>query len=66
MKLIFMYGPPAAGKLTVAKKLAKLTGYKIFHNQLTVDLITSIFPVKSAAFRKFNPKFRLEIFAAAA
>jgi tRNA uridine 5-carbamoylmethylation protein Kti12 len=32
MKLIFLYGPPAVGKLTVAQELVTLTGYKLFHN----------------------------------
>lgn len=43
MKLIFLYGPPAVGKFTVGKVLVKLTGYKLFHNQLTSDLVESIF-----------------------
>ena len=34
MKLVFIYGPPAVGKLTVAKELAALTGFKVFHNQV--------------------------------
>ena len=37
-----IYGPPASGKLTVAKELSKITNYKIFHNHQTVDLITSL------------------------
>lgn len=44
MNLIFIYGPPATGKLTVAKELSKLTGYPIFHNHLTRDLVGDIFP----------------------
>jgi hypothetical protein len=43
MKLIFLYGQPATGKLTVAKELAALTGYKLFHNHLAVDLLLSVF-----------------------
>ncbi len=43
MKLVFIYGPPAVGKLTVAQGLATLTGFRLFHNHLTVDLVTSIF-----------------------
>ena len=43
MKLVFLYGPPAVGKFTVAKELAALTGFKLFHNHLTVDVATSIF-----------------------
>jgi chloramphenicol 3-O-phosphotransferase len=44
LRLIFIYGPPASGKLTIARELAKLTGYKVFHNHLTVDLANEIFP----------------------
>ena len=32
-KLIFIYGPPADGKLTTARELEKVTGYKLVHNQ---------------------------------
>ena len=39
MKLIFIYGLPATGKLTVAVELAAMTGYKLFHNHLVVDLL---------------------------
>ncbi len=34
MNVVFIYGPPAAGKLTVAKALAELTGYKVLHNHM--------------------------------
>jgi broad-specificity NMP kinase len=44
MNLIFIYGPPAAGKLTVAKELSKATGYPIFHNHLTRDLVHGLYP----------------------
>jgi shikimate kinase len=44
MKLIFIYGPPAVGKLTVGLALAKATGYRLFHNHLTVLVARSIFP----------------------
>ena len=41
VKLIFVYGLPATGKLTVARELSSLTGYKVFHNHLVVDLLQS-------------------------
>jgi len=44
MKLVFIYGPHAAGKYTVGRELAKLTGYKFFHNHLTVNVVDAIFP----------------------
>lgn len=43
MKLIVIYGPPAAGKHTVGQKLAELTGYKFFYNHLTVDVVRALF-----------------------
>ncbi len=42
MKLVFLYGPPAAGKLTVARELAALTGWRLFHNHLTVNLALAL------------------------
>ena len=39
MKTIFIYGAPAAGKLTVANELAKRTGFSVLHNHLINDLI---------------------------
>jgi tRNA uridine 5-carbamoylmethylation protein Kti12 len=29
MRLVFLYGPPAVGKLTVAKELSTLTGFVV-------------------------------------
>jgi len=66
MKLIFIYGPPAAGKLTVANELAKLTKYKIFHNHLTVDLLDSVFKFGTKTFFNLSSRFRMEMFEAAA
>lgn len=65
MKLI-IYGPPAVGKLTVARELAKITGYKLFHNHLTVDLAYSFFPSGTKAYSDFVEKIRLEALEAAA
>jgi chloramphenicol 3-O-phosphotransferase len=43
MKLIVIYGPPAAGKHTVGQKLSELTGYRFFYNHLTVDVVRALF-----------------------
>lgn len=47
MKLLFIYGPPAAGKLTVAEALAKRAGFKVFHNHLSIDMAREIFSDKN-------------------
>lgn len=66
MNLIFIYGAPAVGKLTVAKELAEKTGYKLFHNHLTVDLVRSFFEYGSEQAARLSEKFRLEMFEEAA
>lgn len=43
MKLIFLYGPPAVGKLTIAEKLSEATGIAVFHNHHSRDLVKDIY-----------------------
>ena len=43
MKIIFVYGLPGVGKLTVAKELVKQTKLKLFHNHMVLDLIIDVF-----------------------
>ncbi len=66
MKLIFLYGPPASGKYTIAKAIAQKTGYKLFHNHLTVDLAKGVFDYGTKAFWELIHKIRLDIFEKAA
>lgn len=66
MKLIFIYGPPAVGKLTVAKELAALTGYKVFHNHLSVDLAEAVFEFGTRPFGQLIDSIRMKVFELAA
>ncbi len=66
MKLIVLYGPPAAGKYTIAKAVAEKTGYKLFHNHLTVDLLKSVFEFGTPDFFRLSQQMRLDIFEQAA
>jgi adenylate kinase family enzyme len=66
MNLVFIYGPPAAGKLTVAKALAEKTGYEIFHNHVTYDLYHQVMREKSEEFWEKVGDLRLELIELAA
>jgi shikimate kinase len=66
MRLMFLYGPPAAGKLTIGRELSALTGYRLFHNHLTVDLAREVFAFGSEPFQRLVDDLRLRVFAAAA
>lgn len=64
--LVSIYGPPASGKLTVAEKLAELSGYPLFHNHLTVNALTPVFPFDTEPFTEVLHRLRLDVFETAA
>ena len=66
MKLIFIHGAPAVGKLTVARELSGLTGFPLFHNHLTVDLVSSLFVFGTPSFVSLREQIWLAAFAEAA
>lgn len=66
MRLVFLYGPPGVGKLTVGSELAAQTGFKLFHNHLTVDVATSVFPRQSEPWVRLLRRIRQDVFAEAA
>jgi len=66
LKLIFLHGPPGVGKLTVARALAGLTGFGVFHNHLTVDLVGAVFEFGSRPFVELRESIWLAVFSRAA
>lgn len=66
MNLLFLYGKPATGKLTVARELARITGYKLFHNHQTVDLLLSVFEFGSKPFIDLREEVWLAVIKRAA
>ena len=61
MRLIFLYGMPAAGKLTVAQELKALSGFQLFHNHLAVDLLLSTFGFGSDPFVALREQIWLSV-----
>lgn len=66
MNLIILFGPPAVGKMTVGQELSKLTGYKLLHNHMTIDLVTEFFDFGTPQFGRLVPAFRQMLVAEAA
>ena len=50
MKLVLLYGAPAVGKLTVAREVATRTGWRLFQNHLTIDLVLSVYDFGTPGF----------------
>lgn len=66
MKLVIIFGPQAVGKMTVGHELEKITGLKLFHNHMTIELVAPFFSYGSEAGKRLVNLFRKEIFEEAA
>lgn len=64
MKLIIIFGPQAVGKMTVGHELEKITNLKLFHNHMTIEIISPLFGYgsKSPVGTKLVDLFRQKIF----
>ncbi len=65
MQLVIIFGPPAVGKLTVGKELAKLTGFRVLHKQNIFDLLDDFFFFSSDHYRRVARGIRKLIIAEA-
>ena len=43
MKLMFLFGDAAVGKMTVGQELMKITDLRLFHNHMTIEPVLEIF-----------------------
>jgi len=66
MNLVFIYGPPGVGKLSVARELARLTGYKLFDNHVSIACVESVFDFGTPPFGKLVTTVRTLVFDEAA
>ncbi|MGC4081559.1 MAG: AAA family ATPase [Vicinamibacterales bacterium] len=62
MTLVIIFGPPAVGKMTVGLELERLTGFRLFHNHMTVDPVSRLFPFGSPRYGRLVGEFRRRIF----
>jgi hypothetical protein len=64
-RVIFLYGRPGVGKLTVGEQLATETGYRLLHNHAVVDLATSLFAFGTPPFVVLRERLWLQTIDAA-
>ena len=65
MKFVLIFGPQAVGKMTVGQELAQRTELKLFHNHMTLEILSPIFGFGPETWR-LSTLFRFEIFKAVA
>ena len=66
MKLLIIYGAPAAGKLTIATEVARRTGFKLFHNHVSIDCVKPVFDFGTPPFLRMIETIRFAMIAEAA
>lgn len=66
MKLIFLHGPPASGKYTIARVLHSTHGVLNFHNHLTIDVAKALFDFGTEPFWDLTHRLRRTALAAKA
>jgi hypothetical protein len=62
MKFVLIFGPPAVGKMTVGEELCKITGLKLFHNHMTIELVSNFFSYGTETGKRLVHSFRQQIF----
>jgi len=61
MHFVCVFGPPAVGKMTVGRALCDLTGFKLFHNHMSVEPILEIFDFGTPAYGRLVGEIRRRV-----
>ncbi len=64
--LMFVFGPPAVGKMTVGRALAASGRFRLFHNHMTIEPLLETFGFGTPAFNTLNDEFRRRVLEEAA
>jgi AAA domain len=59
-QVVFLFGRPGVGKLTIGELLSTETGYRFLHNHAVVDLVTSLFSFGTSPFVALRERLWLD------
>lgn len=63
MHLLLVTGPPAVGKMTVGRAVCDLTGFRLFHNHMSIEPLLGVFDFGTPSFDRINAMIRREVIA---
>lgn len=66
MRLLLVLGPPAVGKMTVGRAIADRSGFRLFHNHHSIELLLDVFDYGTLPFRTLNTEIRRRVIEEAA
>ena len=61
MHLLNIIGPPAAGKMTVGRVVCERTGFRLFHNHMSIEPLLGVFDFDTPSFARLNALIRREV-----
>jgi hypothetical protein len=61
--LICVTGPPAVGKMTVGRAVCDLTGFRLFHNHMSIEPLLGVYDFGTPSFHRINSMIRREVIA---
>jgi hypothetical protein len=64
--LVFVFGPPAVGKMTVGRAIADAGGFRLFHNHHVIEPLLDVFDFEAPAFQRLMGEFRQRVLEEAA
>ena len=65
MHLVCIIGPPAVGKMTVGREVCARTGFRLFHNHMSIEPLLGVFDFGSPSFLRLNRMIRRGVIAEA-
>lgn len=64
--LLFVFGPPAVGKMTVGRAIADASDFRLFHNHHLLEPLLDVFDYGTPPFNRLLAEFRLRVLEEAA
>jgi hypothetical protein len=66
MTLLLVFGPPAVGKMTVGRAVARASSFRLFHNHHTIEPLLDVFDFGTPPFNRLLGEFRQRVLEEAA
>jgi hypothetical protein len=59
--LLFVFGPPAVGKMTVGRAIVDASDFRLFHNHHVIEPLLDVFDFEAPAFQRLLGEFRQRV-----
>ena len=66
MTLLFVFGPPAVGKMTVGRAIADASDFRLFHNHHVIEPLLDVFEFETPEFQRLLAEIRQRVLEEAA